>query len=156
MVKSELIEHISVQNPFLDQSHVAKIVDVILGEIAAAMTRGDRVELRGFGAFSVKNRAARKRVGAPRPNGWRLHRLEVRQRETKRCRWRNRKMRLETEQSQAPKTENSRSKPDDQRDEHAKHLADPGDMGVRWLIEGVVWLRRQLDCSHEKYVPIQN
>ena len=33
--------------------------DVILNEITAAMARGDRVELRGFGAFSVKNRAAR-------------------------------------------------------------------------------------------------
>ena len=59
MVKSKLVERISVQSLLLHQGYVAKIVDVILGEITAAMARGDRVELRGFGAFSVKNRAAR-------------------------------------------------------------------------------------------------
>jgi len=59
MIKSELILRISAQSRFLDQRYVAKIVDAILGEITAAMARGNRVELRGFGAFSVKNRAAR-------------------------------------------------------------------------------------------------
>jgi integration host factor subunit beta len=59
MVKSELVDRISVQSRLLHQDYVAKIVNVILNEITAAMTRGDRVELRGFGAFSVKNRAAR-------------------------------------------------------------------------------------------------
>jgi integration host factor subunit beta len=59
MVKSKLIERISVQSRLLHERYVAKIVDVILNEITAAMARGDRVELRGFGAFSVKNRAAR-------------------------------------------------------------------------------------------------
>jgi len=59
MIKSELVERISAQSRFLGQRYVAKIVDAILGEITAAMARGDRVELRGFGAFSVKSRAAR-------------------------------------------------------------------------------------------------
>jgi len=59
MIKSELVERISAQNRFLGQRYVAKIVDAILGEITAAMARGDRVELRGFGAFRVKSRSAR-------------------------------------------------------------------------------------------------
>src|SRR6188474_2129537 len=59
MIKSELVQRISTQNPHLYQRDVENIVNAILGEIVAAMSRGDRVELRGFGAFSVKNRPAR-------------------------------------------------------------------------------------------------
>src|SRR5262249_48512481 len=59
MIKSELVQRISSQNPHLYQRDVENIVNAILGEIVAAMARGDRVELRGFGAFSVKNRPAR-------------------------------------------------------------------------------------------------
>ena len=59
MIKSELVQRISAQNPHLYQRDVEKIVNAILGEIVAAMARGDRVELRGFGAFSVKQRPAR-------------------------------------------------------------------------------------------------
>ena len=59
MIKSELVQRISAQNPHLYQRDVENIVNAILGEIVAAMARGDRVELRGFGAFSVKNRPAR-------------------------------------------------------------------------------------------------
>ena len=59
MIKSELVQRISAQNPHLYQRDVEKIVNAILGEIIAAMARGDRVELRGFGAFSVKQRPAR-------------------------------------------------------------------------------------------------
>jgi integration host factor subunit beta len=59
MIKSELVSRISLQNPHLYQRDVENIVNAILGEIIAAMARGDRVELRGFGAFSVKNRPAR-------------------------------------------------------------------------------------------------
>ena len=59
MIKSELVQRISAQNPHLYQRDVENIVNAILGEIIAAMARGDRVELRGFGAFSVKNRPAR-------------------------------------------------------------------------------------------------
>ena len=59
MIKSELVQRISTQNPHLYQRDVENIVNTILGEIIAAMARGDRVELRGFGAFSVKRRDAR-------------------------------------------------------------------------------------------------
>ena len=59
MIKSELVQRIATQNPHLYQRDVENIVNAILGEIIAAMARGDRVELRGFGAFSVKNRPAR-------------------------------------------------------------------------------------------------
>jgi integration host factor subunit beta len=59
MIKSELIERISSQNPHLFRRGVEKIVTAILNEIVDALSRGDRVELRGFGAFSVKFRGAR-------------------------------------------------------------------------------------------------
>jgi integration host factor subunit beta len=59
MIKSELVQRISEQNPHLYQRDVEHIVNAILGEITAALARGDRVELRGFGAFSVKRRDAR-------------------------------------------------------------------------------------------------
>ena len=59
MIKSELVEKIAEQNPHLYQRDVENIVNAILGEIVVAMARGDRVELRGFGAFSVKQRPAR-------------------------------------------------------------------------------------------------
>jgi integration host factor subunit beta len=59
MIKSELVQRIQAQNPHLYQRDVEKIVNTILGEIVAAMARGDRVELRGFGAFSIKQRPAR-------------------------------------------------------------------------------------------------
>lgn len=59
MIKSELVHKISEQNPHLYQRDVENIVNAILDEVTTALTNGDRVELRGFGAFSVKNRAAR-------------------------------------------------------------------------------------------------
>jgi integration host factor subunit beta len=59
MIKSELVQRIAVQNPYLYQRDVENIVNTILDEIIAALARGDRVELRGFGAFSVKHRQAR-------------------------------------------------------------------------------------------------
>ena len=59
MIKSELVQRISTANPHLSQRDVETIVTAILDEIVGAMSRGDRVELRGFGAFSVKNRPAR-------------------------------------------------------------------------------------------------
>jgi integration host factor subunit beta len=59
MIKSELVQRIASQNPHLYQRDVENIVNAILGEITDAMARGDRVELRGFGAFSVKHRPAR-------------------------------------------------------------------------------------------------
>jgi integration host factor subunit beta len=59
MTKSELIQKLAEANPHLYQRDVEVIVTAIFGEIAAALARGDRVELRGFGAFSVKQRDAR-------------------------------------------------------------------------------------------------
>lgn len=59
MIKSELVQRIAEYNPHLYQRDVENIVNAILDEITAALSRGDRVELRGFGAFSVKTRDAR-------------------------------------------------------------------------------------------------
>ena len=59
MLRSELIARLAEENPTLKVREVEKIVDVIFDEIAAALERGDRVELRGFGAFSVRKREAR-------------------------------------------------------------------------------------------------
>ncbi|HJS32235.1 MAG TPA: integration host factor subunit beta [Alphaproteobacteria bacterium] len=59
MTKSQLILRLAELNPHLYQRDVERIVSTIFDEIANALARGDRVELRGFGAFSVKHRAAR-------------------------------------------------------------------------------------------------
>jgi integration host factor subunit beta len=59
MTKSELIQHIAELNPHLYHRDVERIVTTIFEEISGALSRGDRVELRGFGAFSVKRRDAR-------------------------------------------------------------------------------------------------
>ena len=59
MIKSELIRRISSQNPHLYDRDLEKVVNAILDEMIEALRRGDRVELRGFGAFSVKLREAR-------------------------------------------------------------------------------------------------
>jgi len=60
MVKSELIQRIAAQNPHLYQRDIEKVVDTILHEMVDALRRGDRVELRGFGALSVRLRAPRQ------------------------------------------------------------------------------------------------
>lgn len=59
MIRSELIQKISEENPHLFQRDVERIVNTVFEEVIGAMARGDRVELRGFGAFSVKKREAR-------------------------------------------------------------------------------------------------
>ena len=59
MIRSELIEKIAAENPHLYQKDVERIIDTIFDEIIDAMAEGDRVELRGFGSFSVKKREAR-------------------------------------------------------------------------------------------------
>lgn len=59
MTKSELILHVAERNPHLYHRDVERIVTTIFEEITGALARGDRVELRGFGAFSVKGREAR-------------------------------------------------------------------------------------------------
>jgi integration host factor subunit beta len=60
MIKSELIQRIASQNPHLYQRDIEKIVSAILDEMVEALRRGDRVELRGFGAFSAKLRGPRQ------------------------------------------------------------------------------------------------
>ena len=71
MIKSELIQQIAEDNPHLYQRDVERIVSTLFEEITAALARGDRVELRGFGAFSVKQRDSRlgrnPRTGAAVP-----------------------------------------------------------------------------------------
>lgn len=59
MTKSELIQNLAERNPHLYLRDIEKIVDTIFEEISVALVRGNRVELRGFGAFSVKHREAR-------------------------------------------------------------------------------------------------
>ena len=59
MTRSQLIMQLAEQNPHLYHRDVERIVSTIFEEISAALARGERVELHGFGAFSVKQRAAR-------------------------------------------------------------------------------------------------
>jgi integration host factor subunit beta len=59
MNKSELILRLAKRYPRLYASDVERIVNTILGEITEALVRGDRVELRGFGAFFARKRNAR-------------------------------------------------------------------------------------------------
>jgi integration host factor subunit beta len=59
MTKSELIQQLAGENPHLYLRDVERIVNTVFDEISDALSRGDRVEIRGFGAFSVKEREAR-------------------------------------------------------------------------------------------------
>jgi integration host factor subunit beta len=59
MIRSELIQTIADENPHLTQRDTERIVNVVFDRIVEAMAKGHRVELRGFGAFSVKKRDGR-------------------------------------------------------------------------------------------------
>ena len=59
MTKSELIQKLAESHPHLYHRDVERIVSTVFDEISSALERGDRVELRGFGTFSVKHREAR-------------------------------------------------------------------------------------------------
>ncbi len=59
MIKSELVQKIADKNPHLYHRDVERIVNRVLDEIVSSMKSGARVELRGFGAFSVKSRDGR-------------------------------------------------------------------------------------------------
>lgn len=59
MIRSELVQKIMEENPVLNITDAERIVTTIFDEIITTMAAGDRVELRGFGAFSVKERKAR-------------------------------------------------------------------------------------------------
>ena len=73
MIKSELLQRIAEQNRHLFRRDVEKIVNAMLDEIMATLTLGDRVELRGFGVFFVKDRPAysghNPRTGVLSPSG---------------------------------------------------------------------------------------
>lgn len=59
MTKSQLIQRLAEENPHLYMRDIENIVDTIFERISQALIDGDRVELRGFGAFSIKERDAR-------------------------------------------------------------------------------------------------
>jgi len=59
MTKSELIQNLADANPHLYQRDMERIVTTIFDEITTALEDGNRVELRGFGSFSVKERGSR-------------------------------------------------------------------------------------------------
>ena len=59
MTKSELILQLAEDNPHLYLRDVERIVSTIFNEITSALANGNRVELRGFGAFSIKQRKSR-------------------------------------------------------------------------------------------------
>jgi integration host factor subunit beta len=63
MLKSELVANIAEDSPHLYRRDVENVVNAILDTITDALTRGDRVEVRGFGVFSTK-----KQKGGPRRN----------------------------------------------------------------------------------------
>ena len=70
MIKSELRARIAEQKPHLFATDVEKAVNAILEEIVAALVRTERVELRGFGTFTVKTwgprpHARNPKTGAP-------------------------------------------------------------------------------------------
>ncbi|TXM66916.1 integration host factor subunit beta [Methylobacterium sp. WL12] len=69
MIRSDLVLRLAAQNPHLYEKDCEAVVDAILGRIADALVAGDRVEIRGFGSFSVKERQAREgrnpKTGAP-------------------------------------------------------------------------------------------
>ena len=69
MIRSELIERLSEENPELRLSEIDAIVDLFFDTIVAQMANGGRIELRGFGSFSVRSRDAREgrnpRTGLP-------------------------------------------------------------------------------------------
>jgi integration host factor subunit beta len=59
MTKSELVKRVAELSPDLPHSDVERVVEAIFTSIGDALTRGDRIEIRGFGTFSVKHRSAR-------------------------------------------------------------------------------------------------
>ena len=59
MLKSELVQKLAIQSPHLYQRDLERIVTVVLDEIVGALKEGHRVELRGFGTFTAKERIAR-------------------------------------------------------------------------------------------------
>jgi integration host factor subunit beta len=59
MIRSELVTKVAEKNPHLTLRDVESIVGVVFDQITDALSEGRRVELRGFGAFSIRDRDAR-------------------------------------------------------------------------------------------------
>ncbi len=59
MTKSDLVKRLADANPHLYLRDIERIVSTVFEEVAEALVQGDRVELRGFGAFSVRHRGSR-------------------------------------------------------------------------------------------------
>ncbi|MFN3352982.1 MAG: integration host factor subunit beta [Brevundimonas sp.] len=59
MIKSQLIEKLAAENLHLTHAEVERVVNIVLGRMTDSLSEGGRVELRGFGAFSVRSRPAR-------------------------------------------------------------------------------------------------
>jgi integration host factor subunit beta len=77
VVKTELVQRVAMHNPHLYQSDIENIVNAVFNELTAAPAGGDRVELRGFGAFSLRHRSARI-ARNPRTGAHVLGRQEIR------------------------------------------------------------------------------
>jgi integration host factor subunit beta len=60
MIRSELLQSLAKQSPGMRGEEIERVVDVFFDEIAKRLAEGGRVELRGFGAFSTRERDARK------------------------------------------------------------------------------------------------
>ena len=69
MIRSELLQSLAADNPDLRPEEIEQVVDIFFEEIAARLAEGGRVELRGFGTFSTRQREGRigrnPRTGAP-------------------------------------------------------------------------------------------
>jgi integration host factor subunit beta len=59
MIRSELLQELHKDNPDLRADEIEQVVDIFFDEIAQRLAEGGRVELRGFGAFSTRERDAR-------------------------------------------------------------------------------------------------
>ena len=59
MTRSELVARLTLAHPQLTERQARIVVLTFFGQVAAALCRGDRVELRGFGSFWARSRRAR-------------------------------------------------------------------------------------------------
>ena len=59
MTRSELVDVIKDQCPHLENQEVENAVNLFFSEIITGLSSGQRVELRGFGSFSIKSRPPR-------------------------------------------------------------------------------------------------
>lgn len=60
MIRSELLQALALDNPDLRAEEIEQVVDIFFDEVSERLAEGGRVELRGFGAFSTREREARQ------------------------------------------------------------------------------------------------